>query len=73
MIDSALRPLKAMREKCMNCMGNNFNEVKACPVTDCALWYYRLGKRPVYSKPLMEKSRFKGRHKESAAQFLKSL
>ena len=36
-------PLKAIRAKCS---GGSANEVKLCPIHDCALWPYRFGKRP---------------------------
>lgn len=41
-----LTPIKAIRAKCMNCSGNQFVEVRECPVTDCALYEYRMGHRP---------------------------
>lgn len=42
----ALTPVKAIRAKCIDCSCNQYTEVKACPVTDCALYPYRLGHRP---------------------------
>ena len=41
-----LRPLKAMRAKCLDCCGGSKQEVKLCEITDCPLWTYRFGKRP---------------------------
>lgn len=41
-----LRPLKAIRAKCLDCCGDIPSEVRNCPVTDCTLYPYRLGKRP---------------------------
>ena len=43
-------PIKSIREKCLDCCGTA-NEVKICPCDGkqsswCALWPYRLGRRP---------------------------
>jgi len=37
-------PLKAIREKCLDCSCHQPREVKECPVTSCALWPYRMGR-----------------------------
>lgn len=42
-----LTPIKAIRAKCMDCCCYQRNEVAACPCTNCPLWPYRFGKRPV--------------------------
>lgn len=42
-----LRPLKAIRAKCLDCSSGSFIEVKNCPITTCPIYPYRLGKRPV--------------------------
>jgi hypothetical protein len=39
-------PIKAMRKKCLDCCCGSPQEVKLCPVRDCALYPYRLGKHP---------------------------
>jgi hypothetical protein len=41
-----LRPLKAIRHKCLDCCGGSYTEVDNCPCTQCTLWPYRMGKRP---------------------------
>jgi hypothetical protein len=41
-----LTPIKAIRAKCVDCSGGQLGEVRLCPVTTCALWPYRMGKRP---------------------------
>ena len=41
-----LRPLKAIRAKCLDCCYDNANYVRACDILDCSLWPYRFGKRP---------------------------
>lgn len=43
---AALRPLRAMREKCLDCCCGQAAEVKECPCTGCSLWPYRLGRSP---------------------------
>jgi len=35
---------KAIRSKCIDCCCGDRNEVKLCPVKDCPLWIYRLGR-----------------------------
>lgn len=46
-------PLKAIRQKCLDCCGNQSNEVKLCPCKDCTLWPYRFGKNPFRKKRQM--------------------
>lgn len=41
-----LRPMKAIRAKCLDCTCQQPKEVRLCPIITCALWPYRLGKRP---------------------------
>lgn len=45
-----LRPLKAIRMKCLDCCGGSSNEVKLCDIDTCTLWPYRSGHRPGYVK-----------------------
>ena len=45
-------PIKAIREKCIDCMNGSRNEVKLCPSEDCPLYPFRFGKNP-YSKRVM--------------------
>ena len=61
-----LSPLKAIRLKCLDCSGDSPNEVKLCPVTDCELYPFRLGKNPNRKPPTDEqrekmRERFKNR------------
>ena len=37
---------KAIRLKCLDCTGNQPKEVRLCPIVDCPLWSFRMGKRP---------------------------
>lgn len=41
-----LTPMKAIRAKCLDCSHGQPGEVRMCPVISCALWPYRMGKRP---------------------------
>lgn len=41
-----LTPIKAIRAKCLDCSGDNYKEVRLCPVKKCPLYPYRFGKRP---------------------------
>lgn len=41
-----LTPIRAIRAKCMDCSCYQLREVRLCPVTQCHLWPYRMGKRP---------------------------
>jgi hypothetical protein len=42
----ALRPLKAIRAKCLDCCGGSVAEVKLCETEDCPLWAFRMGHNP---------------------------
>ena len=35
---------KAIRLKCIDCCCGNMAEVRRCPLTNCPLWRYRMGK-----------------------------
>lgn len=39
-------PLKAIRNKCLDCCNESYIEVEKCPVNDCPLYSYRFGKNP---------------------------
>ena len=40
-----LTPMRAIRKKCLECMGGSSSEVKRCDADECWLWPYRLGRR----------------------------
>ena len=46
----AQNPLKAVREKCLDCCCANATEVRKCVAVDCALWPYRMGTNPFRKK-----------------------
>ena len=41
-----LTPIKAIRAKCLDCTNGQYVEVRECPITDCPLYEYRMGRRP---------------------------
>jgi len=41
-----LTPIKAIRAKCLDCSCGQFIEAKNCPIKDCSLYPYRMGRRP---------------------------
>jgi hypothetical protein len=45
-----MTPIKSIREKCLDCSCQQPKEVRLCPVTTCALWPYRMGRRPTTSE-----------------------
>ena len=47
-MNQILTPIKAMREKCKDCTGHQLLEIRECRIKICALWPYRMGKRPRY-------------------------
>lgn len=41
-----LTPMKAIRQKCLDCSCGSSKEVSLCPIKNCPLYGYRFGKRP---------------------------
>ena len=50
-------PVKAIRAKCLDCCGQQANEVKMCPAQDCHLYPFRLGKNPYRKRELTPEQR----------------
>jgi hypothetical protein len=46
----AQNPLRAIREKCLDCCCANAAEVRKCVAVDCALWPFRMGTNPFRKK-----------------------
>jgi len=40
---SSSKLLKAIRKKCLECSGDQKEEVLNCEITECALYQYRMG------------------------------
>jgi len=43
---SRLSPLRAIREKCIDCSGGSIAEARRCEAVSCALWPFRAGRHP---------------------------
>ena len=41
-----MTPIKSIRAKCLDCSGYQPKEIRNCPMTDCFLYPYRMGKNP---------------------------
>ena len=41
-----LTPIKAIRQKCLDCCNGQQKEIRLCTVKKCALYEYRFGHRP---------------------------
>ncbi len=41
-----MTPLKAIREKCLDCMCGQAKEVRLCPIKECTLYPFRFGHNP---------------------------
>ena len=39
-------PIKAIRNKCLDCTCNQPKEIRLCTIIDCACYPYRMGTRP---------------------------
>lgn len=50
-------PLKAIRAKCLDCSGDYLKEIKECPITDCPLYPFRMGKNPFLKRELTEEQK----------------
>lgn len=51
---------RAIKLKCLDCSTYNINEIKECPVKECPLYPFRLGKNPFRKKKeLSEEERHK--------------
>lgn len=42
--------MRVIRAKCMDCCAGQAPEVRMCPVTECALWPYRMGRSPFHGQ-----------------------
>lgn len=49
--------MRAIRLKCYDCSCYQSNEVRECPVTNCPLYPFRLGKNPFRKKLSEEEKR----------------
>lgn len=67
-------PLKAIREKCLECSCGQAYEVKMCPITDCPLYHFKYGKKPIKpnlsdeAREMLRQSALKKFSKENAVK-----
>lgn len=57
-------PMKAIREKCLDCCCAQPSEVRACEAVKCAFWPFRSGSHP-YTAAKMEKPPLEADFKEN--------
>ena len=43
-MEKVLTPLQAIRKKCLDCTGDNLEEIRKCPIEECPLYMYRSAK-----------------------------
>jgi hypothetical protein len=55
--NSQKTPLKAIREKCLDCCGYQCSEVRECHITSCSLWPFRMGKNPFHQRNMTEEQK----------------
>ena len=68
-----LTPIKAIKAKCLDCCCGQRDEVKSCPVTDCPIWDFRLGKNPNRKKrSLTDEQKIAARDRLAKARLAKS-
>ncbi len=69
-----ISPIKAIRKKCLDCMGNQAQEVRACPMPECSLWTFRLGINPNCGNnaqnPFLQPKNFEGRRNMEAHKLI---
>lgn len=49
-----MSPVEAIRQKCLDCSGQQPGEVKLCETVSCPLWPFRAGRHPYTRKGLLE-------------------
>jgi len=49
-----MSPVEAIRQKCLDCSGQQPAEVKLCEAVTCPLWPFRAGRHPYTRKRLLE-------------------
>lgn len=55
-----MTPVKAIRAKCLDCCCWQQKEVKLCPITDCPLYPFRMGKNPNCKRKKFDETSEKG-------------
>ena len=44
--EKKLTPMKAIRNKCLDCCAGGYKAIRECKAENCPLWDYRMGKNP---------------------------
>ncbi len=55
--ETATTPIKAIKAKCLDCCCGQREEVRECPVKECPLWTFRLGKNPNRARNMTDEQR----------------
>ncbi len=53
-----LTPIKAIRAKCIDCCAGQLKEVRLCAAISCPLFSYRMGRRPINTKPTSKRETY---------------
>lgn len=65
-------PLRAIREKCLDCCCMSANEVKLCTIEKCALYPFRFGKNPYRKKKEYTEEELARKREQFKANMLKA-
>lgn len=52
-----MTPLQAIKAKCLDCVCDQKQEVKLCPIVDCPLHQFRFGKNPNSKRTMRDKQK----------------
>ena len=55
--DKPTSPMKAIRQKCLDCVYDDVNEVRLCPAVSCPLYEFRFGKNPYHKRVLSDEEK----------------
>lgn len=66
-----MTPMQAIKAKCTEC-SESAREVKNCPVKDCALYPFRLGRNPNIQRSYTEEQKQAMRDRLAAARDIKT-
>lgn len=65
-------PIKAIKEKCLDCCCDQREEVKLCPAKDCPLWPFRLGKNPYRTRNMTDEQKEAAKERLAKARTIKN-
>lgn len=65
-------PIKAIKEKCLDCCCDQREEVKLCPAKDCPLWPFRLGKNPYRTRHMTDEQKEAAKARLAKARTIKN-